>query len=40
MDQTLAVIYCNDGRVYIENTAEFVDPYSVFQNQAKATFNF
>lgn len=40
MDSELAVIYCQDGKVYIENSAEFVDVYSVFHNKAKASYKF
>ena len=33
-------MYCEDGKLYIEKTSSFIDPYSVFENKADLAYDF
>jgi hypothetical protein len=33
-------LYCEDGKLYIEKTSSFIDPYSVFENKADLAYDF
>lgn len=40
IDNDVSIVYCEDGKLYIEKTSAFVDPYSVFQSQADLSYDF
>lgn len=40
MDAEVSVVYCQDGKFYVDHTKTFSNPYSVFANTAAYSFDY